>query len=104
MNIKKFSKIFSLSLILVIILSSCAQERSRTTGWVYNDPNWGGFEVVPYEEQETGPGLVLVTGGTFVMGRTEQDVTYNWDNVPRRVSVSSFYMDMAEVANVDYRE
>lgn len=38
------------------------------------------------------------------MGRTEQDVTYQWDNVPRRVSVSSFYMDMAEVANVDYRE
>ncbi|HHW58894.1 MAG TPA: SUMF1/EgtB/PvdO family nonheme iron enzyme, partial [Bacteroidales bacterium] len=74
------------------------------TGWVYNDPNWGGFEVAPYEEQETGPGLVLVTGGTFVMGRTEQDVTYQWDNVPRRVSVSSFYMDMAEVANVDYRE
>ena len=71
---------------------------------VYNDPNWGGFEVAPYEEQETGPGLVLVTGGTFVMGRTEQDVTYQWDNVPRRVSVSSFYMDMAEVANVDYRE
>ncbi|HPM39584.1 MAG TPA: SUMF1/EgtB/PvdO family nonheme iron enzyme, partial [Bacteroidales bacterium] len=104
MNIKKFSKIFSLSLIFVIILSSCTEERSRTTGWVYNDPNWGGFEVVPYEEQETGPGLVLVTGGTFVMGRTEQDVTYNWDNVPRRVSVSSFYMDMAEVANVDYRE
>ena len=104
MNIKKFSKIFSLSLIFVIILSSCTEERSRTTGWVYNDPNWGGFEVVPYEEQETGPGLVLVTGGTFVMGRTEQDVTYNWDNIPRRVSVSSFYMDMAEVANVDYRE
>lgn len=104
MNIKKFSKIFSLSIIFVIILSSCAQERSRTTGWVYNDPNWGGFEVVPYEEQETGPGLVLVTGGTFVMGRTEQDVTYEWDNIPRRVSVSSFYMDMAEVANVDYRE
>jgi hypothetical protein len=32
----------------------------------------GGFEVVPYEEQETGPGLVLVTGGTFVMGRTNK--------------------------------
>jgi sulfatase modifying factor 1 len=56
MNIKKFSKIFSLSIIFVVILSSCTQERSRTTGWVYNDPNWGGFEVVPYEEQETGPG------------------------------------------------
>ncbi|HOB76878.1 MAG: SUMF1/EgtB/PvdO family nonheme iron enzyme [Bacteroidales bacterium] len=104
MNIKSFLKISTLSLVFIFIISACAQEKSRTTGWVYNDPNWGGFEVAPYEEQETGPGLVLVTGGTFVMGRTEQDVTYQWDNVPRRVSVSSFYMDMAEVANVDYRE
>ena len=104
MNIKSFLKISTLSLVFIFIISACAQEKSRTTGWVYNDPYWGGFEVAPYEEQETGPGLVLVTGGTFVMGRTEQDVTYQWDNVPRRVSVSSFYMDMAEVANVDYRE
>lgn len=38
------------------------------------------------------------------MGRTEQDVMYNWDNVPRRVTVRSFYMDETEVKNVDYRE
>jgi sulfatase modifying factor 1 len=38
------------------------------------------------------------------MGLSEQDVTYNWDAVPRRVTVSSFYMDETEVANIDYRE
>jgi len=90
--------------VMVLLLSSCYKERSRTTAWYYNDSKWGGFEVVPYEEQETGPGLVLIEGGTFVMGRTEQDVMFHWNNIPRRVTVSSFYMDMAEVANVDYRE
>ena len=27
-------------------------------------------------------GLILIEGGTFVMGRTEQDVLYDWDNIP----------------------
>ena len=38
------------------------------------------------------------------MGRVEQDVVYDWNNVPRRVTVSSFYMDQTEVRNVDYIE
>ena len=77
---------------------------STTTGWSYNDPENGGFEVKTAVEQETGPGLVLIEGGTFTMGRTQDDVLYEWDNVPRRVTVSSFYMDMTEIRNVDYRE
>ena len=38
------------------------------------------------------------------MGRVEQDVMYEWNNVPRRVTVSSFYLDETEVRNVDYLE
>jgi gliding motility-associated lipoprotein GldJ len=85
-------------------LASCQKERSNVTGWNYNDPDNGGFEVVPYEEQETGPGLVFIEGGTFTMGRVEQDVNYDWNNQPRRVTVSSFYMDETEVRNLDYLE
>lgn len=88
----------------VILLPACQKEVSRTTGWTYNDPRNGGFEKIPYIEQETGPGLVLIEGGTFAMGRVEQEVNYNWDNAPRRVTVSSFYMDETEVTNIDYRE
>lgn len=86
------------------LLGSCAKERSNVTGWDYNNPDNGGFEVVPYDEQETGPGLVFIEGGTFTMGRVEQDVTYDWNNVPRRVTISSFYMDETEVRNLDYLE
>ncbi len=94
--------VFALFLLMV---SSCSKPpQSSTTGWDYNNPENGGFQVAAYTEQETGPGLVFVEGGTFMMGRTEQDVMYNWDNVPRRVTVRSFYMDETEVKNVDYRE
>lgn len=88
----------------IALLASCAQEQSSITGWAYNDSNNGGFEKLPYEEQETGPNLVLVEGGTFTMGRVEQDVLYDWNNVPRRVSVSSFYMDETEITNLHWLE
>jgi sulfatase modifying factor 1 len=96
-------KLAAMSFIIAMI-TSCAKEKSSTTGWDYNNSKNGGFEVVDYEGQETGPGLVFIEGGTFSMGRVEQDVRYDWNNVPRRVTVSSFYMDETEVKNVDYRE
>ena len=95
----------SIALICAIIfLVSCGKEKSSITGWNYNDPKNGGFEVQAYDEQETGPGLVLIEGGTFTMGRTEQEITMDWNNIPHRVTVSSFYMDETEVANVHYLE
>lgn len=87
-----------------LFFSSCQKQKSDITGWNYNDPANGGFEVVDYPGQETGPNLVLIQGGTFVMGNTEQDVMFEHHNIPRRVTVSSFYMDETEVANVHYRE
>ncbi len=103
----KLSKLYPfLTLLALIGISSCSDDKgtSATTGWKYNDPKNGGFDVVDYKGQETGPGLVLIEGGTFVMGQTEQDVQFEYNNLPRRVTVSSFYMDETEIANTDYRE
>jgi formylglycine-generating enzyme required for sulfatase activity len=78
--------------------------KSNTTGWNYNDPNYGGFTVANAKEQKPGPGLVAIEGGTFTMGATQENVFYEWDNTPRQVSVSSFFMDQTEVSNLDYLE
>ena len=56
------------------------------------------------KDVKTGPGLVFVQGGTFTMGATEEDVMGDWNNIPRRVTVNSFFIDKTEVANVHYRE
>jgi sulfatase modifying factor 1 len=102
---KNLLKLGAILLGAMLILSSCSKkERSSTTGWVYNSTKWGGFEKRDFEGQIAGPNLVLVEGGTFTMGVTEQDITYDWDNIPRRVTVGSFYMDETEVSNLDYRE
>ncbi len=107
----KFSRLRGSVLLLVgiLMMSSCGlfkkhYDKSTATGWNYNDPKWGGFYVPKNSEQKTGPGLVFVQGGTFLMGATEQDVMGDWNNIPHRVTVSSFYIDETEVSNVNYRE
>jgi formylglycine-generating enzyme len=109
MNMMKLRTLFML--ILAVSISGCGLfgkkgggGASRTTGWEYNSEETGN---IPYEsgyKQEAGPGLVFIQGGTFTMGRVEQDVMYRWDNAPRRITVASFYMDETEVSNQDYRE
>ena len=94
----------SVVLISAVILSSCSGSGSGATGWAYNDSENGGFQQLPYLGQETGPGLVFVEGGTFTMGQVEDDLTGSWDNIPRRVTVSSFYMDEVEVTNYYWLE
>ena len=65
-SIKQFANsILKIQLVVLfaigmVFLYSCGRESSQVTGWSYNEPKNGGFEVAPYEEQETGPGLVLI--------------------------------------------
>ena len=66
MTWKNSSSILSL-FILLTVLSGCYYERSGATGWAYNDAANGGFEKSTFFEQQTGPGLILVEGGTFTM-------------------------------------
>ena len=91
-------------LISAASITSCTSERSGATGWAYNDPANGGFERRAFFDQQTAPGLVFIEGGTFTMGQVEDDLTYNWDNIPRRVTVPSFYLDETEVTNAYWLE
>lgn len=96
---------------LMITATSCQKikgifgtKKSSTTGWAYNDTKNGGMEYKEVKGQKAGPGLVFIPGGTFVMGRTQEDVMKDWNNSPRRVTVASFYMDETEVRNIDWLE
>ncbi len=94
-----------LIVLCIAFIFGCSKEKSKTTGWNYNDPKHGGFEVsTNYTEQITPDGMAFIEGGSFTMGRVEQDLNYDWNNVPKTVTVSSFYMDETEVRNIDYLE
>ena len=103
--------VFATCCLLVFSATSCqkikgifGKKKSSTTGWTYNDSKNGGIEYNNVKAQKTGPGLVFIPGGTFVMGRTQEDVMGDWNNTPKRVSIASFYMDETEVRNIDWLE
>jgi sulfatase modifying factor 1 len=75
---------------------------SSTTGIEYNTDE--GMKVTDFKKIPTGPGLVYIEGGRTVLGSQEEDVTNNHDNMERTVTIASFYMDEAEVANIHWLE
>ena len=78
------------------------KDSSRATGWSLNSKEGGPQKNSKYKEQETGPGLVFVEGGTFTMGRVQDDPMHDWNNTPNQQHVQSFYMDETEVTNYMY--
>jgi len=77
---------------------------SRGTGWDINSKK-GGFQYnIDFDDQETGPGLVFVEGGTFTKGQVQDDVLHDWNNTPTQQHVMSFYIDETEVTNLMYME
>lgn len=104
MRIIAFKKIL-LSLTLVVLLIGCkGPEVSSTTGWNYNDSEWGGYESAKPNQFLDPSGMMFVEGGSYVMGQTTDNARHDWNNQPRKATVSSFYMDECEITNHDYRE
>ena len=102
---RQLSRNLGLIIIALSLFSACKNNQgSSTTGWKYNSTQEGAFEVVPYLEQATGPGLVLIPGGTYTMGVMDQDIMFDYNNVPHQVTISPFYMDECEISNIDYLE
>ncbi|MDR6301939.1 gliding motility lipoprotein GldJ [Mesonia maritima] len=78
------------------------KDNSRATGWDLTGKDGMMKYQTDYEGQKTGPGLVFIEGGTFTMGRVQDDVMHDWNNTPTQQHVQSFYMDETEVTNRMY--
>ena len=69
-----------LSTLLLYNCNSASKSRSSLTGWNFNDPKYGSYiKGTSFEGQKTPEGMVAIEGGTFTMGRTEQDVMSDWN-------------------------
>ena len=100
-NLKQFLAAFFTAL---LIISCGGNNASRGTGWDINSKK-GGFQYnTEFDEQETGPGLVFIEGGTFTKGQVQDDVMHDWNNSPNKQHVMSFYIDETEVTNIMYME
>lgn len=104
MKVSNLKHILSTITLMLLVISCGGNNTSRGTGWDINSKK-GGFQYnVDFDEQETGPGLVFVEGGTFTKGQVQDDVMHDWNNTPNKQHVMSFYIDETEVTNLMYME
>ena len=109
----KIKKIMALKVLAVLALTlgftGCSKKGSTkggssATGWKINDKK-GGFQFNDkFKQQETPPGMISIEGGTFTMGKVQDDVMHDWNNSPNQQHVQSFFMDETEVTNKMYSE
>lgn len=106
--------LYSLSALgALALLASCGSGNTKSgggtrsfvskTGWKPNDKK-GWFFTAKQQKQKGWPGMVYVAGGSFTMGLVKDDVMRDWNNTPRRMQVSSFFLGETEITNYEYRE
>lgn len=96
--------IFVTLTIFLFVACGGRSSMSRGTGWGINSKD-GGFQYnIEFEDQENGPGLVFIEGGTYTKGQVQDDVLHDWNNTPTQQHVMSFYIDETEVTNLMYME
>ena len=104
MKVSNLKHLLSTITLMLLVISCGGNNTSRGTGWDINSKK-GGFQYnVDFDEQETGPGLVFVEGGTFTKGQVQDDVMHDWNNTPNKQHIMSFYIDETEVTNLMYME
>jgi sulfatase modifying factor 1 len=107
MKLITIAKLASISLAITMIAcvsKSTNESSSRVTGWKYNDKTGAGFTVKKGYISEVPTGMVAIEGGSFTIGQKGEYITAPRDNKPRKITVSSFYMDEFEIRNIDWRE
>ncbi len=107
MNLKNLIKTFILLFVATAIVSCSKNSRtavSNTTGWKYNDEKATGFVVKNNYKPKVPTGMLAVEGGTYTVGEKGEVITAPRNNIRRRITVSSFFMDEYEISNVNWRE
>lgn len=78
-----------------VILGGCGKGGDR--GEVVGIPQRTFRAEVPY-------GMVYIPGGSFLMGQTDQDITFSQIAQTKQVTVPPFFMDETELTNSKYRQ
>ncbi len=86
---------FLVVLFLVVGLSSCSKRGDR--GEILGVSAKSFKSEVPY-------GMVYIPSGSFLMGQTDQDITFAQISQTRQVTVPAFFMDQTEITNSQYRQ
>ena len=88
-------KRFVIFVVVSILIGSCSS---------YNSGELVGVDGRKAYAEPDPFGMVAVPNGSFVMGPSDQDVTWTQNSLPRTVAVDAFWMDETEITNNEYRQ
>jgi hypothetical protein len=80
-------------------LSSCFFGKNKGKG-VPDDGQLHGVAPLAKQSMLTPRTMVYVPPGTFHMGPSDEDVSFNYSNRNRNVSIPGFWMDATEITNL----
>jgi gliding motility-associated lipoprotein GldK len=87
-------KRISLYILLSLLIYSCGSNDQGELVGVKTKSEWHSKKPL---------GMVLIPGGSFTMGRQDQDVSGALNSPTRTVTVRPFYMDETEITNSEYK-
>ncbi len=89
--------VFSVSLV------SCFK-KGKTKGMLPDDGQLHGVAPTTRPSMGAPLNMVFIQPGTFHMGPSDEDISYNYTSRNRQVSIPGFWMDKTEITNNDYRQ
>jgi formylglycine-generating enzyme required for sulfatase activity len=81
--------------VVTILIGSCSS---------YNSGELVGVDGRKAYAEPDPFGMVAVPNGSFVMGPSDQDVTWTQNSLSKTVAVDAFWMDETEITNNEYRQ
>jgi formylglycine-generating enzyme len=94
-HLNDMKKVAFWGLLIIIISQGCGSSGSGELVGV--QPRKKYFEPDPY-------GMVFIPLGSFIMGPSDQDISWAQTSNSKRVSVEAFWMDETEITNNEYRQ
>ena len=88
-------KRISIYILLAIFIISCGKNDKGELVGVRSKSKWNAEK--PY-------GMTLIPGGSFTMGKQDEDMAGALNTPARTVTVKPFYMDETEISNSEYKE
>jgi sulfatase modifying factor 1 len=90
---------FLVGILGIMALSSCifGGGKGSDRGEVIGARGQSVLPEIPY-------GMVYIPSGTFLMGQTDQDVTFAQIAQTKQVTIPAFFMDQTEISNSQYRQ
>jgi formylglycine-generating enzyme len=92
---KRQSKALLMLIALGLTVASCGKKENGQLVGAQDRPTWRGIN--PY-------GMVYIPSGTFHAGPSDEDMSRNYVNRPKSISIQGFFMDDTEITNNEYRQ